>query len=352
METEIGFISACMIVKNEGSTIANVVRALKAIPTIREVVVVDTGSTDNTPFAALTAGARVLYFPLTGDYGSARNFGITQISPESSWVFVLDADEKLTPQLAAWLAGFDGQSAYDGYAIHRYNTIDGEAIAFQNAHEWHTRLFRREYRYSLGLHESVAISPAMTCSLSDEYLIEHAKTSARQDRQNVWYDEIAADEGVYLNLGCGGRPIKGWVNVDSREVAGVDVVHDLYQPLPYEDGTVDRIWAAQIVEHFSYHHVSQVLGDWMRVLKPGGVIELSTPDIDAITSAYVRNRVDYLRFIQLMYGGQDTQFDYHFHVVNMAWITGQLLHYGCSDVERLPGEWWDLVVRGVKVDAS
>lgn len=157
-----------------------------------------------------------------------------------------------------------------------------------------------------------------------------------------------------LNLGSGGAPMEGddWVNVDAwPDSPGVDVVHDLNNPLPYEDESVEEVKAFDVLEHFSYHTAGRVLSDWIRVLKPGGVITIRCPDFDELCLAFVERRLDYLRAIQLMFGGQSTPYDCHYIGINWPWLNGQLQWWGCIHVERIEdplGEDWALVVRATK----
>ena len=56
-----------------------------------------------------------------------------------------------------------------------------------------------------------------------------------------------------LNLGCGRKPLAGWVNLDSRKLDGVDVVADLDDcrstPLPFPDNSFDEFLGSHVIEH-------------------------------------------------------------------------------------------------------
>lgn len=93
METIPGrtFISACMIVKNES---ANIARCLKSITGIvDEIVIVDTGSEDNTVSIAEQFGARVFHHQWEDDFSLHRNQSIGYA--KGDWVFIIDADEEI-----------------------------------------------------------------------------------------------------------------------------------------------------------------------------------------------------------------------------------------------------------------
>jgi glycosyltransferase involved in cell wall biosynthesis len=83
-----------MIIKNEA---ANLPRSLAPLaPLVDEAVVVDTGSTDQSPLLARAWGARVLDFPWSGDFAAARNFGLSAMT--SDFILWFDADNSLSPE--------------------------------------------------------------------------------------------------------------------------------------------------------------------------------------------------------------------------------------------------------------
>lgn len=89
-------ISACYIVKNEAKNLAKSIKSLKN--QVNEIVVVDTGSTDNTIVVARKLGARVYSFPWQDDFSKARNFALSKA--KGDWLVLLDADEYFTAKTA------------------------------------------------------------------------------------------------------------------------------------------------------------------------------------------------------------------------------------------------------------
>lgn len=85
-------VSLCMIVKNEKCHLARCLQSAK--PVVDEIVIVDTGSTDETKEIAMVFGARVYDFPWIDDFSKARNFALSKASGD--WILVLDADETLS----------------------------------------------------------------------------------------------------------------------------------------------------------------------------------------------------------------------------------------------------------------
>ncbi len=148
-------LSVCMIVKDEAEFIEGAVGSVKGVAD--QVVVVDTGSSDDTVELARAAGAQVEFFPWTGDFSAARNASLDAAT--SDWVLVLDADERLTESsrttLRAILEEYRDEDDLRVVCVKINNyTRDGRFIndGFSG------RLFRRHpvMRFDGRVHEEVA----------------------------------------------------------------------------------------------------------------------------------------------------------------------------------------------------
>lgn len=87
-------ICLCMIVKNEALNLARCLHA--GLDIADQIVVVDTGSDDETETIARIFGARVYNFKWSDDFAAARNFGLQKA--DCPWILVLDADELIDPR--------------------------------------------------------------------------------------------------------------------------------------------------------------------------------------------------------------------------------------------------------------
>ncbi len=84
--------------------------------------------------------------------------------------------------------------------------------------------------------------------------------------------------GRLLNLGCGRIKIPGFVNVDGLAERAPDVVSPADRLAFAKDGEFDLVRASHLIEHFEAKDLPRVLGEWRRVLKPGGYLVVCCPD--------------------------------------------------------------------------
>lgn len=91
-----------------------------------------------------------------------------------------------------------------------------------------------------------------------------------------------------LNLGCGEHPIEGWHNFDFEPRKPNITFCDLSKAqLPYSTGTVDYIFSEHFVEHLTKKHAIKLFTECHRVLKSGGVMRISMPNIYSLSEGYI-----------------------------------------------------------------
>ncbi len=154
-------ISACIIALNEER---NLPRCLKSVaPLVDEILLIDSNSTDTTPEIAKRFGARVVQQAWLG-YVGQKNFALDQAT--HPWVLSIDADEEISPELAASIARVkagpdaDLRGAPNGYQFSRIVFYRNKWIRHG---DWYpdrlVRLFRRtEARFTGGrVHEKLEL---------------------------------------------------------------------------------------------------------------------------------------------------------------------------------------------------
>jgi glycosyltransferase involved in cell wall biosynthesis len=132
-------LSAIIITRNEARNIA---ACLDSVSFCDERIVVDSGSDDDTVAAAAAAGATVVVHPWSG-FGAQKNFALAQA--RGDWVLSIDADERVTPPLAAEIMATVKAAAASGYEINRLSTFLGRPMRHSGWFpDYVLRLFRRD----------------------------------------------------------------------------------------------------------------------------------------------------------------------------------------------------------------
>jgi SAM-dependent methyltransferase len=112
--------------------------------------------------------------------------------------------------------------------------------------------------------------------------------------------------GDALHLGCGNGPIAGVINCDlysphaDRRVDATDLSD-------FADGTIHMIEHHHMIEHLSAEELERALHEWARVLKPGGFLVISAPDLERVIEAW-RSMPEAGKWgygIKMLYGSQE-----------------------------------------------
>lgn len=223
-------VAALVIAQDAADIIA---RCVDSLSFADEVVVVDGGSVDETVAVARAHGARVVENTWPG-YAEQRRFALAQVSRD--WVFVCDADEEVTPELARALRAVvdDGGTAAAGFRVHRRNQFLGAWVDVGPwTDDWQLRLARRSaVRVTdAAVHEGYVVDgpvaslapalnhythPTITESVRrmNVYTTLEARDRARR-RPVAALDALVAPAGVFFNYyvakGCWRAGVRGYL---------------------------------------------------------------------------------------------------------------------------------------------
>ena len=125
------------------------------------------------------------------------------------------------------------------------------------------------------------------------------------DQIDIVYRSASSAHGINLNVGSGATRYPGFVNLDltttyyhpgrgsvfrkKRDYVEYDMRLDA---LPFDSQTVDLIYASHVIEHIETTHVERFIAEAARVLKPGGLLRVATPDalflheVSRVSSSY------------------------------------------------------------------
>lgn len=184
-------LSVIIITRNEA---INIRPCLESIAWADEIVVVDAGSTDDTAAVARQMGARVYEHDDWPGFGPQKNRALGYASKD--WVFSIDADERVTPELRAEIELAMHEAESDGYYCPRLSQFCGEFVHHCGWYpDYVLRLFKRGAgRFSESLvHETVLFTGA-TAKLKNPLLHYSYLTVDDVERKVEQYSNAAAQQ--------------------------------------------------------------------------------------------------------------------------------------------------------------
>ena len=183
-------ITLCSIVLNEEENIVEFIEHHK--PYVRDIVIIDGGSKDNTMELSVDYANVLKKISFTGHYGNQKNRAIEQAVTD--WVLFVDADERMNEQSLKSLQGLIDQDEFDSYAFPRKNFVD-DVYDEEHYPDFQIRLFRAYCRYVRPVHEEL-VGFHNRKELGDDMAMIHSKKSDRHNNRNKAYDSFAAK---YIN---------------------------------------------------------------------------------------------------------------------------------------------------------
>ncbi len=112
------------------------------------------------------------------------------------------------------------------------------------------------------------------------------------------YAEMHELDPIQLNLGCGGRPIKNWINIDnydyekndsSRSGSHYDIKMDI-RNLDCENDSIDKILLVHVIEHFVRWETIKLVKHYREKLKIGGQLIVEMPDLHECIKIYLKGK--------------------------------------------------------------
>jgi predicted SAM-dependent methyltransferase len=180
-------------------------------------------------------------------------------------------------------------------------------------------------------------------------------------RQRLVARHLASHDEPRLHIGAGPKGLEGWLNSD---VICGDIYLDLSRRLPLPDASFAYVFGEHVIEHVSEAAGELLLRELHRVLRPGGVLRLTTPDLRKIIAIYedrnpVVARDEYTRFLSGLAGKPLERpcqgFNYylrawgHRYVYDEEDLVAKLRAQGFSGIQRRnPGESPHQALRGME----
>jgi len=126
-------------------------------------------------------------------------------------------------------------------------------------------------------------------SKNDAVIVDYLRALAEtRDEELASYDRSSKPRA--LHVGSGGHYLRGWTNTDFEFSGPVDLIMDATTVLPFRSSSFDYIHSEDFLEHIDIQAGKRFLGEAYRVLKPGGVMRLLTPDLQSLVRHVYFNR--------------------------------------------------------------
>ncbi len=183
-------LSACWITKNEESRIARSIQSVAAA--VDELIVADTGSTDNTVKIAEANGASVFHFDWVNDFSAARNFSFSHATGDI--ILMMDADEWYEPALTQssrpLIEGFFKSGKTNVVMVRRHNIDPATELTIDSDHMQRIFLNKNGFHFENAIHEVPAFTPPAgpegvstdaLCLLHDGYAADMIKAKLRRN---------------------------------------------------------------------------------------------------------------------------------------------------------------------------
>lgn len=196
-------VSVAMIVKNEGAKLA---KALRSVQWADEIVIVDSGSSDNTLEVAKGFSAKV-YDRVFDDFSSQKNFAAEKCGNE--WILSLDADEEVSEGLRDLiLKTVEDPGDGAAFSVKRVNRLFGKILSHSAGNDYPVRLFRKgKARFVQPIHEYLDVEgrtgrleEALHHNSTVDLAAEYNKTDRYTDLEAAWILEKNVSPSIFKML--------------------------------------------------------------------------------------------------------------------------------------------------------
>jgi len=245
-------IGLSMIVKNESHTIRACLESARE--TVSQIVIADTGSTDNTCDIAREFGATIVSFPWEHHYAKARNAALKPITTD--WVLVLDADEELDLETAKGI-----QASLKAPAIGGFTTPIRNYVKSRSNRGWDRIAVENDFR-----HERAKGAPAFFIHENCRFFRRRADIFFTGRVHELVEPQIAA---AGLKLGKANFFIHHFGHLESTAENGDKGTYyrDLLRQKVQEEPNNPAGWVQLALQEYEYfHNQTEALGCLQRAL--------------------------------------------------------------------------------------
>ncbi len=191
-------------------------------------------------------------------------------------------------------------------------------------------------------------------TISADKLLRIAKTTERlKEKLSLPQVKISIGAGLHTK-----KPLEEWINIDGCENPEIDIVCE-FADIPLPNECADFCEMGDIVEHVVCWREEEIWKEWNRVVKIGGKVRISTPNLHRCCVEYANGNMGLENLLQNIYAWRTTPYEQHYITYTVESLTALLNKYGYGEVDftESPGvdgnadksmSWW-LVCSAVKL---
>ncbi len=153
-------------------------------------------------------------------------------------------------------------------------------------------------------------------------------------------------DGIKVHLGSGEINLQGWINIDANQNTHIHMIDKNFKLNNLKDETISEFYLCHVLEHFSFTESLELIKKIRQKLKKNGLIRISVPDFQKLSSIYSLNsNLDQIKFALM--GGQKDNYDYHKSIYDHPSLTkiledcefGEISDWNYEDFGVKIGDW-------------
>jgi len=170
------------------------------------------------------------------------------------------------------------------------------------------------------------------------------------ENKDASYHISSVYKPLMIHLGSQGVLLDGFENLDAQPQSDKEIPCDV-RKLPYPSDSADMIVAIDLLQVFSHRETDAVLTEWARILKKGGVMILSVPDLKIILQEYYNGNLPITDVNQYLFGKQMNDYDYHYNSFDELSLQRHLQAAGLQviEIQKEANSMPRLIARAIKI---
>jgi len=187
-------------------------------------------------------------------------------------------------------------------------------------------------------------------NVNDSFIKTKQHGEIPMENKDESYHISSVYKPLMIHLGSQGVLLDGFENLDAQPQSDKEIPCDV-RKLPYPSDSADMIMAIDLLQVFSHRETDAVLTEWARILKKGGAMILSVPDLKMILQEYYNGNLPITDVNQYLFGKQMNDYDYHYNSFDEISLHRHLQAAGLQviEIQKEANSMPRLIARAIKI---